>query len=229
MMSCLTVLECLLLLKRMMMQVYFGGSFDPVHEGHLAMMKRVYDTLKVHRVDFSMNFLPTAGNPLKGAPTPAMHRLAILSIACELLRENGVQAGVDRTEIDSPLPNYTIDTLRILREREVGRIVLMMGADSLVDLPKWKDGLQLPSLASIWAFDRVVTGAIPAQVQVLMTDDVAVFLAGNKPIYHDGSPIITISSTQIRMAIAQGQHPPCLPMPIYEYIQQHMLYGRNPA
>lgn len=206
------------------MRVYFGGSFDPVHDGHISMMRQVFITLQEHRVNFRLSFLPTAGNPLKGVPTVATHRLAMLNLACTLLANDGVQVDIDRTEIDSPPPNYTIDTVRALRARYDERIVLVMGADSLVDLPRWRDGLQIPKLADIWAFDRVSADVIDDEVRALMTEDVREFMAAQKPIYHDGTPIISISSTQVRTVIAQGGYSPHLPTAIHDYISAHGLY-----
>ena len=115
----------------------FGGTFDPIHLGHVAIAQELAESVEADQI----LIVPTAGNPLKGGPvaSPA-DRLAMIRAATAEL--SGVE--VSRVELDQPPPCYTIDTIRRLRQDQPdAEFVIAMGADSLRDLPRWVEAKAL--------------------------------------------------------------------------------------
>lgn len=209
----------------MMFRLFLGGSFDPVHDGHLDMVRQVFHRLSYLGLSFCVYFLPTAGNPFKGVPTDPTHRLAMLSLACDLLKNQGIITSIDTTEIHQTPPIYTIDTVHTLAKRYPDdKLVFMMGGDSLADLHLWKAYRQILTHIKIWAFARANnTKAVQDDVLVNLTDDFGEFLK-DKAIFYDASPIPAVSSTQIRQALSCDDDPSHLPKPILDYIKTHGLY-----
>ena len=177
-----------------MKRVFLGGSFDPVHDGHLGMICLVHQRLSSLDLPYVISFLPTAGNPFKSMPTNSDHRLNMLSLACDLLQNQGINISIDTTEIHQIPPVYTINTVQTLAQRyPTDERIFVMGGDSLANLHVWKNYAKILTHIKIWAFAR----------------------KGKKP---------TISSTQIRQAITDAKQPPHLPEPIFDYIKNHQLY-----
>lgn len=223
-----------------MRRVFLGGSFDPVHDGHLAMVCHVYHRLSSLGLPFVISFLPTAGNPFKGTPTDPIHRLTMLSLACDMLKHQGMTTSIDTSEIHQTPPVYTIDTVRTLARRYPNdERIFVMGGDSLASLHLWKDYKELLTYVKIWAFDRAGSDNIVPDVLAKMTDDFDKFLQNEllkdellktnhsfntKSIFYDKSPIPAVSSTQIRHVLAHNEKPCHLPEPIFDYIKTHELY-----
>lgn len=204
-------------------RAFLGGSFDPVHGGHLAMATAVYKQLTAHYPAKSIKvaLLPTAGNPFKGNPTPAHHRLAMLELAVV-----GSPLLIDTHELYQTPPIYTIDTIRFFREKYPDdRLIFILGQDSLVALPTWKNGDEILKLVDIWAFYREgQTADFAPQIASQVTDNIDEFLDGKRKIYLDPTPIPTISSSQIRHDIEQGTYTTLLPKNVVDYIKTHALY-----
>lgn len=228
-----------------MRRVFLGGSFDPVHDGHLAMVRLVHHCLLSLGSPFVISFLPTAGNPFKGTPTDPTHRLNMLSLACDILNNQGITASIDTSEIHQTPPIYTIDTVRALARRYPdNERIFVMGSDSLASLHLWKDYKEILTYVKIWAFDRASSDDVMPDVLAKMTDEFAKFVQdgflkdeflqgkflktdksfNTKSIFYDKSPVPAVSSTQIRHALAQGDTPCHLPRPIFDYIKTHKLY-----
>lgn len=228
-----------------MIRVFLGGSFDPVHDGHLAMVRHVHHRLSSLGLPFVISFLPTAGSPFKDTPTDPTHRLTMLSLACDILRNQGMTASIDTSEIHQTPPVYTIGTVRALAQRYPDdERIFVMGGDSLASLHLWKEYQELLRHIKIWAFDRADSDDVVPNVLAKMTDDFDKFLQdgflqddllkdellktdksfNTKAIFYDKSPVPAVSSTQIRHTLAQGDTPPHLPEPIFEYIKTHELY-----
>lgn len=109
-----------------------GGSFNPIHHGHLVIATRAAEALKLDR----LLFVPTAISPLKkgGDLAPASDRLAMVKLA---VRGNP-RFGVSDLEIRRGGVSYTVDTVRRLKARTKARIYLILGADAARLLPEWK-------------------------------------------------------------------------------------------
>lgn len=206
-----------------------GGSFDPVHHGHVALASLFADLLKPDQ----LRIIP-AGNPWQkdGLKTSAQDRVAMLRLA---FAAAPMPVTIDMQEIERSTPTYTIDTLRNVRA-ELGpdaSIVFLMGADQLQQLDSWRDWRQLFDYAHIGVGARpgfdLADAALPAAVaeelrqrrssiaQLRSTPSGKVFLAD--------ALAVDISATQIRTALQRGEQANSLISPVVlDYIQQHNLY-----
>ncbi|MDO5050683.1 MAG: nicotinate (nicotinamide) nucleotide adenylyltransferase [Moraxella equi] len=209
-----------------MKRVFLGGSFDPVHDGHLGMVRAVARHLASLGKPYEIDFLPTAGNPFKGTPTDPTHRLAMLDLACEILKSENIFAQICPLEIHQTPPVYTIDTVKYFNEKYPNdTLIFVMGGDSLASLHLWKNFEEIFNFVKIWAFARVgATREIDEQIKNQLSDDFGDFTDGQKSIFYDTTPIVAVSSSQIRTALANGEAVPHLPTPILTYIKHHQLY-----
>jgi nicotinate-nucleotide adenylyltransferase len=182
----------------------FGGSFDPVHRGHLAVAHRAIARLGLDQ----LRFVPARVQPLKsfGPLAAATDRVAMLRVAM------GGAPGfmVDTREIDRSAPSYTVDTLRELRrEHPDDELFLLIGADAARDLPRWREGNELTRLATLVVVPRSGDsgGPLPPGAMEL-----------------DMAPV-EVSATDIRGRVAQGQKVNHLvPDAVAEYIAARGLY-----
>jgi nicotinate-nucleotide adenylyltransferase len=125
----------------MSLRLLYGGTFDPVHAGHLAVARTARAVLGA-----DVAFLPTADPPHRSAPgASALQRARMLELA--ILGEPGFR--VDRRELDRAGPSYTVDTLRDLRTETGPSVPLawLVGADAFRGLPTWHDWPELLALA----------------------------------------------------------------------------------
>ena len=135
-------------------RAYLGGSFDPVHNGHLQMAMYVYEYLlpiaKQQQRPLYVSLLPNARSPFKEDSTNPKHRLAMLKLATQ---ESPLY--INELELWQAPPVYTIDSVQILRARYPNdSLIFIMGMDSARSLEHWKNGLQLTDYVNLWVFDR---------------------------------------------------------------------------
>jgi len=182
----------------------FGGSFDPIHSGHLIVGRAVAERLGLDE----LRFMPTGAQPLKRGQhvAGAAHRLAMTAAA--LAGEAGL--ALERIEAERPGPSYTVDTLRALRRREPGQaFVVLLGADAAAELGHWREVDALADLAQFVAFTRA--GA-PRPAHPLLHQVVE-------------APAVEISSTAIRQRVAAGRSIRYLvPEAVADYIAAQGLY-----
>lgn len=200
--------------------VLIGGSFDPIHLGHLWMADAIAQQLP----SATIKFLPTAGSPLKHTQTSVKHRLAMLRLA---LRDTPYQ--IERHEIYKQHPVYTVDTLQQIRH-ELGAdrpLIFVMGQDSLESLHRWKDYQHLFAYSHFWVFSRPELGCslqLPPAFQSHYTALAALLCQSAAGlIYLDHRAPPCISSTKIRQHLATSR--PLVPKRIWEYNQSALLYG----
>ncbi|MDX1501640.1 MAG: nicotinate-nucleotide adenylyltransferase [Thermoanaerobaculia bacterium] len=195
-----------------------GGSFDPVHSGHLALARLARERVPLEQVIF----LPTAQPPHKPNRqfAPAHARYAMVELA--LLREPGLSAS--SFELTIGRPSYTIDTVNHFRDRfPRSDLHLLIGADSFVELPAWRRWSELVERCRLVVLSRPgwEVGAdgrgVPEELRALAAGDRVRFL---------DSPPVEASSTAIRDLLAAGQEPPAgwLPPLVLEYCQKYDLY-----
>jgi nicotinate-nucleotide adenylyltransferase len=182
----------------------FGGSFDPVHHGHLIVAQVAREALGLDGI----RFVPAREQPFKQGRhrSSADHRAAMLDLA--LAGSPGFE--LERLELDRPGPSYTVNTLRELRVREPQQeFVLLLGADAAADLFAWREADRIPELARVVVFARPGS-AVPASRAISEVIEV---------------PAIDISATEIRRRVGRGQ--PIrywVPDSVGEYISRHRLY-----
>ena len=165
----------------------FGGTFDPVHNGHLAAAVNVRSTLGLDRV-----LMIPAGEPWQKQHrfvAPAVDRVAMLEAAVDGI--DGVE--VSRLEVDRPGPTYTADTLEELRANEpAAELLLILGADAAADLDTWDRIDVLQREATIVIVSRAGTGSTPR-------------LADPWRSIHVEIPSLEISSSDLRRRAGAGE------------------------
>ena len=192
-----------------------GGTFDPIHFGHLAIAEAARDRLDLDRV-----ILIPAGRPwLKSGhqvSSPA-HRLAMARLAIE--DRPGLE--MSPIEVDRPGPTYTVDTLVELR-RELGsgvELYLILGMDSVRELRRWRDPERLFGMCTVVAVSR------PDSVDVSSAEIEQSFPGAHGRVRTIRGPMLDISATDIRMRVAEGRSiSNCVPPSVQRYIRQHGLY-----
>lgn len=223
----------------MTLRVYYGGTFDPVHAGHLSVAREVRDAL-----DAVVYFVPAADPPHKDlthADANARARMLDLATAGER------NLKVDRRELQREGPSYTVDTLRELRA-ELGSetpLVWMIGGDSLLQLHTWNRWRELFDLAHVLVVARPGSHLEPTAVATRASEVEAEI----GPRRREASRLVETSagglavfalqrerpesSTDLRHRIAQGDPwQEGVPAAVAEYIRRHGLYlvrGVTPA
>ncbi len=212
--------------------VLFGGSFDPIHKSHLWMAHTVYQQLTNCGIKPEIRFLPTACSPFKSTQTSAKHRLTMLKLA---LRDTAFL--IDKTEIHLPPPNFTIDTLALIRKR-IGLerpLIFVMGQDSLESLPRWKGGFELLDKTHLWIFPRIngeqaesiVLDDVLQNKQVLKVKNLSE--SANGLIFLDHQTPPNLSSSDVREHAKTSDFAKLLkkslPPRVFEYNRKTKLYG----
>lgn len=174
----------------------FGGSFDPVHHGHLLAATSLAETLELDEV----RLVVSARQPLKrnGHAAAAEDRAAMVELAVQ----GSPRLTADRAEMGREGPSYTVDTLRAFRaEPGHAELVLLLGADAALELPRWHQAETIRGLARVEVFSRAgESGAHPV-------------------------PRVDISSTDIRARVREGRSIRYwVPDAVAEYIAAHRLY-----
>jgi nicotinate-nucleotide adenylyltransferase len=202
-----------------------GGTFDPIHHGHLRLALELYEALDLKQV----RLIPLATPPHRLAPiAPARLRLAMLEAA--IGNEPALLA--DDRELRRQGRSYTVDTLSDLR-RELADIpvCLLLGMDAFAALHTWHRWQQLIGLTHIVVASRSeaylpVTGAVMDLFERHKTTDLQDLQrmpAGR--IVLQPIPVLDISASRIRALIARGRNPHyLLPEPVIALINQHNLY-----
>ena len=190
----------------------FGGTFDPVHFGHVLPVEAAAMKFQLRRVFY----VPARLSPHKGdtMPTDARHRVAMLALALE----GRPDWSIDLEELDREPPSYTIDTLRAVAARHPDdELWLLMGTDILAGFDRWREPEAILSIARIAAFQREPFAGANVRVPSVpgLVDRLSVFDAGS----------VKISATEVRNALAAGRSiGGKVPGPVAEYMTKQGLY-----
>ncbi len=192
----------------------FGGTFDPIHLGHLILAEGCREACGLDRVWFVVAGAP----PHKpGGRTAVADRLEMARIAV------AGHAAFEVSEIEArrPGPHYSVETLEaIATERPGDDLYFLIGADSLVDLPFWRKPRRIAELASLVVVNRPGVALPP-------TPDLG---PSARPIIHVTIPPIGIASHDLRARMAQGRSIRYqVPRGVEAYIAARGLYGWAPA
>jgi nicotinate-nucleotide adenylyltransferase len=198
----------------------FGGTFDPVHFGHLIMAEQCREQGRLDQV----LFVPAALPPHKQSQpiSPFGKRVEMLALAIA-----GHSAfRVDELEKSRPGPSFTVDTLRELQDRHTAaELTLIMGADCLPDLAHWREPERIAELAMLAVVGRPGWSVWPPE-QLRS----ALRLPPQAPLRQMAvhAPLIDISSRDLRRRAAEGRSLRYLvPRAVEEYIAVHQLYQQS--
>jgi len=204
----------------------FGGTFNPVHFGHL---HSALEILRIIDLD-SVHFVPCKA-PVHKAQTSisAQHRYAMLLLATESIS----QFNVDDCEIIRPGPSYMIDTLKELKQRFSHQpLCLLIGTDSFITLPTWKSWSQLLNYSHLIVLHRPGHKlSLCSELEKLLNTHIANDINDLQSqdcgkIYLQTITPLNISSTYIRSLLHAGHKPYFLtPENVIRYIEKHQLYS----
>lgn len=186
----------------------YGGTFDPIHSGHLHAVEQVK---RAYALD-TVLFVPTGQSWQKDGVSSSDDRLAMV----ELALSGHPSFAVSRVDVDRSGPTYTIDTLaELAKQYPEADLFFILGNDAYAGIDSWKDAVDLPKLAQLVVMvraDRAEGGDFPAKPRVnLMT------LAA-----------LPISATDIRERVRDGESIAGLvPEAVERYIHEHHLYGAS--
>ena len=202
------------------MQAILGGTFDPVHRGHLHIAAAGRDLLGAESATLMLSARPWH----RAAPVAATeHRWNMLCLAAQ--SAPGLVAS--NIEAERPGPSYTADTLRELRRR-LGRaepLVWLIGEDAVALLPSWRDHAALPGLCHLLVFSRE-GGPRRAPDGFRLAQRPQELSGPSGSVCFAGTPPMAVSSTEVRRAIAtENDASALLPTAVWAYIRRHGLYA----
>ncbi|NTU58619.1 MAG: nicotinate (nicotinamide) nucleotide adenylyltransferase [Chlorobiaceae bacterium] len=188
----------------------FGGSFDPPHNGHLALCLYARDLL-----DLDLLIISVSKNPFKApSDAPDEDRAAMAQLLADEINATGAIAAVSRWELEQPGSSYTVELLRHMKRLyPVAERVFLAGEDSYRQMPRWKSYEDIPALCRIAVFGRpgIEHGGDDSGAPLPQAE------------FHDFD--MPVSATDVRTRIASGI--PVLhlvPSPIAEYIADRGIY-----
>lgn len=193
----------------------FGGTFDPVHVGHLIVAEQCREQADLQEIWF----VPSARPPhkLDRAQTPFAHRAEMIRLAIA----GHASFRVDELERDRPGPSFTVDTLEELTaSHPEHEFHLILGSDCLPDLPSWREPQRIAELASFAIVERPGSPCWPRER----------FLEELKPVkevrvHLVHSPLLEIASRDLRQRVAQARSIRYqVPRAVECYIETHGLY-----
>jgi nicotinate-nucleotide adenylyltransferase len=189
----------------------YGGSFDPPHNGHLALCLLAREKLGLDRLVISVS-----KNPFKSLPAASdEHRRRMTMLLADELNRTSEFAEVTDWELGRPGPSYTIDLLLHLRSRHrEDELVLLVGEDSYNEMPRWKSSDEIPAHCTISVFrrrDASGTGELSC---------------GGQPPAICVDFDMPVSATEVRGLLRQGKSAgDLLPESIARYIRANNLYS----
>jgi len=206
------------------MHIFMGGTFDPVHNGHVRgalHVSKLYNNAVVH-------LLPTKVPVHKAAPIVSnAQRLDML----QLVAQQYPNIAIDRREIEAQTKSYSIETLKQLR-LELGNslpLVMVIGMDSYLTLPSWRDYEMFLGLCHILVLQRpkyeIERSEQHQSLMLSRTEDVQQLCksSAGKLLFIE-QPTTDISASEIRAQIEHRQNADLLPIEVANYIDQHGLY-----
>ena len=205
-----------------LVQVIFGGTFDPVHSGHLAMLSAVCETFS----EALVRVMPNGDPPHRQVNASASQRVEMLRLAMPA----HPRVILDTREVGSAGPRYTVDTLAAMRD-EYGpdeSLVFCLGRDAAAGLLSWGHPERVLDFANLCIMHRAGHLELPAEVSALWShtyvSENALCTAPFGRVCELKTPDVPVSSTQVRALVAAGQFPLPVPTVIGDYIREHGLY-----
>ncbi len=192
----------------------FGGTFDPIHIGHLVSAEEAWVELKLERVVFLPAGLPP--HKLDHVMSPVEHRLAMVELAIA----SNPHFAVSKVDIERFGPCYTVDTIELLKDEwgPGAEIYFIMGSDSLLDILTWHKPKRLIKLCRFAVVSR-------SGYQVDLDELDALLPGVTSRVQMLNAPELAISSTDIQRRVREGLSIKYqVPEAVEDYIYQHKLY-----
>lgn len=206
----------------------YGGMFDPVHDGHMAVARHALDLLQLDRLLLVPCHVPNHREPPVGS---AAQRLAMLQLAIA----GNDRMMIDPIEIHSEEVSYTARTLERIRERlpRTGLVlVLVLGMDAFLELPQWHDPERLFEIAHILVIARE---KLPMDYHMagrfggsMISGPEQMFQSGHGRVLLTEDVCADVSSSAVRELLAHGLDAP-LPEPVLKHVRDHGLYRATPS
>lgn len=205
----------------------YGGTFDPVHTGHLEIARRVSELFEIEK----LLFIPAQMAPHKiGRPvTEPIHRYAMLALATQ----SDPKLLISTFELDAPDRRYTVDTIEHFQRLfgEASELFFIMGADSWSEITTWREWERLLTMTNHIVVTRpgyevamAHVGAIAERIVDLTTGKGA---AGQQGIFFTDAVMNDVSATNIRRLASEGRTEELagmVPGPVLEYIRKYGIY-----
>jgi len=200
-------------------EVVFGGTFDPIHNGHLAIARALVQQLKV-TVRFVPVFKPGHRQPCEVSPD---HRMAMLTLALE--GEEGMLIDAYEFSLGKTVP--TSQLLRHLRSQlsSVTPLFFVLGEDAFADLPNWVESDQILEMANLIVIPRTIEkieGSILSEIPHLTAIEDNMVASGR--VFQLSFLKVETSATSIRAQLAAGGRSSALPQSVGDYIERQGLY-----
>jgi nicotinate-nucleotide adenylyltransferase len=210
----------------------YGGTFDPVHKGHIEVARRVLQLFELDEV----LFVPACVPPHKSVISSAFHRFAMLALATE----QDAPLRISTIELDEPARPYAVDTVERIQAK-IGsdrRLFFMIGADSWSEITTWHEWQRLLTMCDLIVVtrpgyelnDNIPNGAAPVvDVRGMSQREISAVLGGaNGPrTFFTDAVMIDISATAIRAAASAGEGErlrEMVPASVANYIEKYELY-----
>lgn len=208
-----------------MMRAIFGGTFDPIHNGHLETAAALVDELNISK----LSLMPSAVPPHRPQPiASAKQRLEMVKLACQ----QHTAFIAEDWELKQDRRSYTANTLSEFQTRYPKNILLfVMGMDSLMSLHCWHQWQQLTEHAHLVVMPRAGVPFNPQDKD--LKDFISTHLTRNKDnlcqqssglLYIAQTPTIDVSATELRQQLQHRESNLPLPTSVYKYIREHQLY-----
>ncbi len=197
---------------------FFGGSFDPPHNGHLAVAQAAVKHFALDRVLLA----PTGRQPLKrnGAEASFADRLAMVRLLCE--QDHLLEPSTCDAPRPDGSPNYTVDALTHLKQQYIdATLFAIIGADSLLDLPRWRESERLFELAT-WISVSRPQHNFPGKLPEMLEDEQE---RGRLHLIRNVN--VDTSSTKLRDRLQHRSEDVSdrIPGTVLRYIRDHKLYS----
>jgi len=203
----------------------YGGTFDPVHTGHLEVARKVSQLFEIEKV----LFIPAQIAPHKiGRPVTApVHRYAMLALATQ----NDPELVISSFELDAPDRRYTVDTIEHFQRELDAELFFIMGADSWSEITTWREWERLLMMTNLVVVTR--PGSEPARTHVGALGERVVDLRSEsmprdaRGIFFTDVVMNDVSATNIRRLANEGRTGELvkfLPGPVLDYIRKYGIY-----